>query len=610
MCSEQGFDAKAFVRGLTGKPGVYTMLDEAKTVIYVGKAKNLKKRVASYFTRTEPDPKTRVMVARVRAINVIVTHTEKEALVLENNLIKQLKPRYNIWFRDDKSYPCIYLSADHDFPRLSYHRGAKRGKGRYFGPYPNAGAVRNTLNLMKKLFRIRQCSDSFYANRTRPCLEYQIKRCSAPCVGLISKNEYQKAVTLGVLFLQGKNEKIMQSLLAPMQQAVDRLDYERAAQYRDQISNLRKIQARQYVVSATANIDAIACSYQEGTACIQIVFIRNGINQGSQSYFPAHSDNSNQESVISAFLPQFYLNKKNPPDFPKEIILQYKPENIELLEEVISAKVGRRITVKYRLRGARAKCLSLAQENAAVALAQHLAGKKQGRQRLRKLQEILHIDHDLKRMECFDISHTGGELTVASCVAFGREGPLKADYRKFNIADVTPADDCAAIAQAVLRRLSQAKADKIPDIIFIDGGKGQLNAAKKVLRALGLSKVLLIAVAKGPMRKAGLETLIIEKTDGKLHLATDSPALHLVQQIRDEAHRFALTGHRQRRQKNRNRSPLQDVVGIGNKRRRELLRYFGGLQGIANAGLSELVKVAGINQHLGQKIYDRFHAEK
>jgi excinuclease ABC subunit C len=603
------FDSVAFLKGLTGRPGVYRMLDESGKVIYVGKARNLKKRVSSYFTRADTSPKTRAMVAQIKGIEVTVTHTEKEALILENNQIKALKPRYNIWFRDDKSYPYIHLSTEHDFPGLSYHRGAKSKKGRYFGPYPTAGAVRNTLNLMKKLFKTRQCKDSFFANRTRPCLEYQIKRCSAPCTEFISQEDYQKDIEHSIMFLQGKNEQVIDSLLTPMRKASDALEYERAAHFRDQISNLRKLQESQYITAEKGNIDVIACWHKEGVACVLVFFIRNGLNQGSKTYFPKHPANTTPESILEAFLAQFYLKDSAVSGMPREILLSHEPENSKLLQEVISSHVKRQIKVKSHCRGDRAKWVRMAMENAELSLTQHLANKESRQHRTDKLNHFLNLEIPIQRMECFDISHTGGEATVASCVVFDAEGPLTTDYRKFNITNITPGDDYAAMEQAITRRYTRVKKEdgKIPDIIFIDGGKGQVGKAQKVLEELQLNEPILIGVAKGPSRKAGLETLIIERDNKQQHLPHDSPVLHLIQHIRDESHRFAITGHRQRRKKKRNQSTLENIEGIGQKRRQNLLRHFGGIQGITSAGVEDLAKVNGINKNLAQKIYDIFH---
>ncbi len=603
------FDSAAFLKGLTGRPGVYRMLDKSGKVLYVGKARNLKKRVSSYFTRADTSPKTRAMVAQIRGIEVTVTHTEKEALILENNQIKRLKPRYNIWFKDDKSYPYIYVSTNHDFPGLSYHRGAKSKKGRYFGPYPSAGAVRNTLYLMKKLFLTRQCKDNFFANRTRPCLEYQIKRCSAPCTEFISQEDYQKDIQHSIMFLQGKNEQVIDSLVTPMQEAADAQDYERAAHYRDQISNLRKLQESQYITATKGNIDVIACQVKEGIACVLVFFIRNGLNQGSQTYFPKHSANTVPELILEAFLAQFYLKDHAVSGMPEEILLSHEPGNSKLLQEVISTHAKRQIKIKRHVRGDRAQWVKMAVENADISLTQHLANKENRQLRTDKLSLVLQLEIPVQRMECFDISHTSGEATVASCVVFDSEGPLTTDYRKFNITNITPGDDYAAMEQAITRRYTRVKKEegKIPDIIFIDGGKGQVAKAQMALEELQINEPVLIGVAKGPSRKAGLETLIIERDDKQIHLPHDSPALHLIQHIRDEAHRFAITGHRQRRKKTRNQSPLENIEGVGQKRRQNLLRHFGGIQGITSAGVEDLAKVSGINKNLAQKIYDTFH---
>ena len=618
------FKATVFLQALTSKPGVYRMLDELGEVLYVGKAQNLKKRVASYFTGADTTPKTRAMIARVKDIEVTVTRTEKEALILENNQIKLLKPRYNICFKDDKSYPYIYLSAQLDFPRLSYHRGAKAKTGRYFGPYPSAGAVRNTLNLMKKLFMVRQCTDSFFANRQRPCLAYQIKRCSAPCVAFIGKKDYQEDVKRSILFLQGKNDQVMDGLLYRMQQASDALNYERAMRYRDRIKNLRKVQENQYITTEKGNIDVIACVYRKNIACVCAFFIRNGLNQGSKTYFPEDALNTTPKLIIEAFLAQFYLKTYMFGDLPDEILLSHAPYNSKLLEEVIRGHAQdnkttqgdkatqRQIKIKTHCRGERAKWVKMALENAELSLRLCLANKESQHRRTRELMRLLNLETPIQNMECFDISHMSGEATVASCVVFDAKGPKNADYRRFNITNITPGDDYAAMEQAITRRYARVKKEnaKIPDIIFIDGGKGQVSKAQKVLKALQLNEPILVGIAKGSSRQAGVETLIVQhgKNAKKcLHLPHDSPALHLIQHIRDESHRFAITGHRLRRKKARNRSPLENIDGIGQKRRQNLLQYFGGLQGVSSAAAEDLANVHGINKHLAQKVYDTFH---
>jgi len=610
MDNSSNFNPKSYLKTLTSKPGVYRMLDMDGKVIYVGKARNLKKRVASYFTRSnQQSPKTRVMVQAIANIEITVTHTENEALILENNLIKELRPRYNVWFKDDKSYPYIYLSSDQKFPRLSYYRGARKGKGQYFGPYPGAGAAKKTLHLLQKLFQVRSCKDSFFANRRRPCLQYQIKRCTAPCVDLISADEYQQDVKHAVMFLEGKNEEVIKALLEPMQMAADALDYERAAQYRDQISNLRKVQEHQYISTEGGDFDIIACCSANGMSCVQVIFIRGGLNLGSKSWFPKHVRESSEADIINAFIPQFYLDQQVKRTIPQEILLSHAPEEIQLLQEVLSAQAEKKIAIKHRLRGDRAKWVKMALENAGMNLNQQLATSASQQQRNQELKRVLNIDDSLERIECFDISHTQGEATVASCVVFGSEGAISSDYRRFNIEDITPGDDYAAMEQVLMRRYTRVKKEdgKLPDLILIDGGKGQIGAAKKVMEELQLNDIILVGVAKGPSRKPGLETIILEKEHKTITLPANSAALHLIQTIRDEAHRFAITGHRQRRKNARNKSSLESIEGVGNKRRQNLIRHFGGIQGIISAGVDDLAMVPGINKNLAQKIYDNFH---
>ena len=629
------FDSSAFLKTLPGRPGVYRMRDETGTVIYVGKAINLKKRLASYFRKNLDSPKTRVLVSHIREIEVTVTHTETEALLLENNLIKSLKPRYNVLYRDDKSYPSIFLSSEHDFPALSVHRGAQRRKGRYFGPYPSAGAVRETLNLLQKLFPVRQCEDSFYGNRSRPCLQYQIKRCTAPCVGLISKQAYAEDVEHAVMFLQGKSNEVIDALVQNMEQASKELAFERAARYRDQIASLRRIQEKQYISQGAGDFDVIAASTAGGLGCIQIFTIRGGRNLGNRSFFPRatgidiekDTPTENAAALLNAFLPQHYLNAEGGQggrDIPPEILLSHAPENMALLEQALCEQEGRKIRLATRLRGQRARWLNMAAQNADQALTLRLNSKANMLQRFEALQEALELTAMPTRLECFDISHTMGEATVASCVVFDLNGPLKSDYRRFNIEDITGGDDYAAMRQALSRRykrLQEGEA-KLPDILFIDGGKGQLSQAQAVLAELQISEVLLVGIAKGPERKPGKEVLwlcrpgsVSDPGSGLLEdvreiiLAPDAQALHLIQQIRDEAHRFAITGHRQRRQRKRNTSVLESIPGLGPKRRQQLLKQFGGLQEVARAGVEDLAGVSGISSALAQLIYDAFHLD-
>jgi excinuclease ABC subunit C len=555
------------------------------------------------------------MVSQIRGIEVTVTNTENEALLLENNLIKAHRPRYNILLRDDKSYPYIYLSAD-DFPRLSFQRGRRNKKGRYFGPFPSSAAVRESLNLLQKLFPVRQCEDSFYRNRTRPCLQYQIKRCSAPCVGYIEMEAYQEDVRHAVMFLEGKNNAIIDELVRRMEQASEELEFELAARYRDQIANLRRVQEKQYVMDegTTGNLDVIAAVEQSGVGCVQVFFIRNGRNLGNKTYFPRHTTDSDAAELLAAFLPQYYLGggAAQERQIPPEILVNQTLPEVELLEGVLAEQAGRKVTISARLRGDRARWLQLATTNAEQALSSHLTNRLNIMARFETLQEALELDDLPQRIECFDISHTMGEATVASCVVFDTNGALKSDYRRFNIEDITPGDDYAAMRQALTRRFKRLKQGegKFPDILLIDGGKGQLTQAEEVLEELQVIGVILIGVAKGPTRKPGVEQLILSGQDSPIILPADSPARHLIQQVRDEAHRFAITGHRQRRAKARRTSALEGIPGLGPKRRQQLLRQFGGLQEVARAGVEDLAKVKGISRQLAQGIYDAFHADE
>ena len=607
------FDAKEFLRHLTGRPGVYRMLDGAGEILYVGKAKNLKKRVASYFRRQGNSPKTEAMVAQIRNIEITITHTEGEALLLENNLIKAHRPRYNILLRDDKSYPYIFLSED-SFPRLGFHRGSRKAKGRYFGPYPSSASVRESLNLLQKLFPVRQCEDSFFRHRSRPCLQYQIKRCTAPCVGYIEPQEYQRDVELARLFLEGRNNDVIDALVQRMEQASAILEFERAASYRDQIVNLRRLQEKQYVMGVDGrDLDVIAAAQNGGGSCVQVFFIRGGRNLGNKSYYPQHSSQTELAELLGAFIPQYYLGSTaGERVIPAEILINAELPERDLLESVLSEQAGRKVGIKDSLRGERARWLQLAQTNAEQALASHLAHRQHMLGRFEALQEGLALDDIPQRIECFDISHTMGEATVASCVVFDTQGAVKADYRRYNIDGITPGDDYAAMAQALRRRFRKVQEGegKCPDILLIDGGKGQLSQAEQVLSELQIVGVVLIGVAKGPTRKSGVEQLILSGQDTPIILPVESPARHLIQQVRDEAHRFAITGHRQRRNKARKTSSLEGIAGLGPKRRQLLLRQFGGLQEVARAGVDDLCQVKGISRQLAQDIYDAFHADQ
>lgn len=605
------FDAHEFLKNVTNKPGVYRMLDAEGTVLYVGKAHNLKKRLTSYFHRSGLTTKTLALVSQIRQIEVTVTRSEKEALILENNLIKQLKPRYNILLRDDKSYPYIYLTSHQDFPRLSFYRGARSEKGRFFGPYPSAGAVRETLSLLQKVFPVRQCEDSFYRNRSRPCLQYQIKRCTAPCVNLVDKEAYREDVQHAEMFLEGKSTQVIDELVKRMETAAEKLDFERAVRYRDQIAKLRRIQEKQYVAAGAdsdRNIDVIVCIAKNGTACVQVFFIRRGLLLGNKNFFPAQVNDETLNDILSAFLPQYYLGK----EIPDEIIVSEDLTSQNLLEQVLTSESGHKVSITFGVRGERARWLEMAKVNAELALNTYLISKAGMRTRWEALQQAFDLPQTPERVECFDISHTMGEATVASCVVFGREGPGKNDYRRFNIENITPGDDYAAMKQALSRRYARLKRGegKLPDILFIDGGKGQIAQAEEVLNELDINNVCVMGIAKGPERRPGMETLFLSGRQGAIILPPDSPALHLIQQIRDEAHRFAITGHRQRRGKARTTSQLEQIPGLGPKRRRTLLTQFGGIQEVARAGVEDLANVQGISQELAQRIYDVFHADK
>ncbi|MBL4743254.1 MAG: excinuclease ABC subunit UvrC [Cycloclasticus sp.] len=600
-----GFDSEHFLKTLTQKPGVYQMIDHRDGCIYVGKAKNLKKRVSSYFNKSDKDPKKKVMLSHVQRIDIVVTHTEGEALLLESQLIKQLKPRYNICLRDDKSYPYIYLSSHHDFPRLTFHRGAKNKKGQYFGPYPSAGAVRDSMHVLQKLFTVRQCDDSYYKNRSRPCLQYQIKRCTAPCVGLISEKDYQDDVDHTVLFLEGKNNRLINGLVKKMERSADDLNFEKAAQFRDQIAQLRKIMERQYVSGKEGDIDVLACAIEQNIACVQVFFIRNGRHLGNRTFFPKMPNGKIEQEVLSAFLLQFYLDKK----LPKTLILSHDLIERSLMQEVINERAGRTVNLINKPRSDRARWLKMAKNNAETALRQKIESRENTRDRLSKLTDLLEMGNTIKRMECFDISHIQGDHTVASCVVFNEEGPLKADYRRFNITGVKAGDDYAALSQAVSRRFVRAKnkEHELPDILIIDGGKGQVSAVTQALRKIDAPEVFVIGISKGSDRKVGLEK-IVRASDGKqLIFPSDEPALLVVQQIRDEAHRFAISGHRQQRGKAKKKSALEQVDGLGPKRRQQLLKQFGGLREIQSAGVDDLCTVEGINTALAQRVYDFFH---
>lgn len=604
-----GFDHKTFLKNLTTQAGVYQMFDEAGSILYVGKAKNLKNRVSSYFRNTGLNSKTVALVGRIRQIEVTVTRSEAEALILEHNLIKSQRPPYNILLRDDKSYPYIFVSSEDDFPRISLHRGSRKKKGDYFGPYPNVGAVRSSLDFLQKTFRIRQCEDSVYRNRSRPCLQYQIKRCTGPCVELISKEDYQRDLRHTALYLRGDSEKLTTELANQMDAAAQDLDFEAAAQYRDQISALRRLQASQSIDAVNGEADVVALIREGGGVCVHVLFIRQGRILGSKSYFPSEKLAENEAEVLSAFLPQFYLGSSGR-EVPPEIIISDELEDQEAIAEALSLQAGRQISISAKVRSHRAKWRELALEAARQNLMARLASKQSQLKRFELLQDAMGLDEMPQRLECFDISHSSGELTVASCVVFDTGGPLKSDYRRFNIEGITGGDDYAAMEQALTRRYTRIKKGegKLPDVLLIDGGKGQLSAARRVMLELGIEGVRLLGVAKGTTRKAGFETLFFDNSTTELVLNSDSGALHLIQHIRDEAHRFAITGHKQRRDKKRNTSTLEDIPGVGAKRRRELLRHFGGLHEVKRASAEDLARVPTISKKIAEDIYSALHS--
>jgi len=599
------FDGKAFVSTLTSSPGVYRHFDAAGELLYVGKAGNLKKRVGSYFLKPRMEPRIAAMVAQIARVDITVTRTEGEALLLESQLIKSLKPRYNILLRDDKSYPYIYLSGGEDYPRLAFHRGARNLPGRYFGPYPSTYAVRESLSLMQKLFKVRQCEDSYFRNRSRPCLQHQIGRCTAPCVQLISTEDYRSDVRHAEMFLEGRSNAVIDELAEAMERASKSLQFERAATLRDQVAALRQLQAQHHVQGASADMDVIACRIESGMACISVLFFRNGISLGTRDFFPRLPLDAEPADVLAQFIAQYYLDRP----VPRELILCEPVADQEILAELLAQQSGHAVELKSSVRGDRAQFLQMAERNAQASLTARLASRQTLGARFDDLQKILELATSPRRIECFDISHTMGEATVASCVVFGPEGPEKSHYRRFNIAGITPGDDYAAMHQALTRRFRKvAEGEGVrPDILLIDGGNGQVAQALDVLKELGVTGIEVVGVAKGPGRRAGEETLVLADSGRELHPGSSSPALHLVAAVRDEAHRFAISGHRKRREKARERSVLEEVQGIGARRRSALLKAFGGLAGVESAGVEELMQVKGIDRGLAERIYASLH---
>ena len=605
------FDAKTFLKSLTQRPGIYQMVADDGRVLYVGKARNLRKRVASYFRSSGLSPKTRALVSRIARVDVTVTDTEVEALILEQNLIKQYRPPYNVLLRDDKSYPYLYLSSGDDFPRIAFHRGSKRKQGRYFGPYPSVAAVRETLAFLQKTFRVRQCEDSFFRNRSRPCLQYQIKRCTGPCVGLVSAEEYARDVRHTELFLEGRNDQIIRELQKEMDAASATLAFERAAGLRDRIVALRQVQSEQIIESGQGNIDVVGAACAGDQACIHMLYIRHGRMVGSRSFHLRMPLEDDPGSLVTEFISQFYIGASGARQLPREVLTGVENVDGILVGDAISRALGKKVEVKTRVRATRARWCELAQRAAEQNLAGRMASRQNILERLESLRDTLGLDQVPERVECFDISHSSGEATVASCVVFGTEGALKSDYRRFNIEGVAAGDDYAAMAQAITRRFTRLKSGegKIPDILLIDGGKGQLRIARDCLAELGIAGVTIVGVAKGTTRKPGLETLYLADDDSGQPVRPQAPALHLIQQIRDEAHRFAITGHRQRRDRKRSESSLEGIPGVGPKRRRELLRHFGGHREVASASVAELSKVPGLSRKVAETIYSALHNE-
>jgi len=588
------FDAKSFIAGLPGLPGVYRMQGKDGEALYVGKARDLKKRVSSYFQKTAQSPRIQMMLGQVAAVEVTATRSEAEALLLENNLIKSLAPRYNILFRDDKSYPYLAITG-HAFPRLGFHRGAKDKQHRYFGPFPHAYAVRESIQLLQRVFRLRTCEDTVFANRSRPCLLHQIQRCTAPCTGRISAEKYAEDVRNAELFLEGREDDVIGNLNEKMKASAQGRHYEEAAIYRDQVRALSRMQARQYVESNRGvDADVVACAIDGGIACVNLVMIRTGRHVGDRSFFPSNADGAAEAEVISAFLEQHYLEQPAPPLIVTGEEVELDLENIEII---------------HPSHGERRVWLDMARKNALLAIAQRVRDRATQEGRLQALREALGLPEGAQRIECFDISHTMGEATVASCVVYDRQQMQKSEYRRFNIRDITPGDDYAAMRQVLGRRYERvsAEAGRIPDLVLIDGGRGQVSAARSALVELGLHQVCVVGVAKGPERKPGLEELILESEARSLELPPTNPGLHLIQAIRDEAHRFAVVGHRARRGKSRTTSMLNEIPGIGAKRRQALIEHFGGLRGVQAAAIDDIAKVEGISRALAERIYKHLH---
>ncbi len=599
------FDAKSFVDSLPARPGVYRMLDEAGEILYVGKARNLKSRVGSYFQPSNVQPKVLALVAKTARMEVTIANSDTEALLLEYNLIKKHRPRFNVVLRDDKSFPYLHVETQHEFPRLSFYRGSRKEPGRYFGPYPSAGAVRDTLQQLQKLFRLRNCEDSYFANRSRPCLQYQIQRCTAPCVGLIAADSYARDVGGAIKVLEGRNDEVHDELARRMEAAAAELQFEEAARVRDQLAKLKAVQAQQIVTAhADHDADVIAAAAGNGEYCVALMFVRAGRSLGSTTFFPK-AQFADLPEVLGAFIAQYYLERECPP----EIIVEMDFEERPLLEATLAQRSGHKVRIAASVRGIRARWLDMMHTNAEQALTMRGLARASVESSLEDVREAFDLEETPHRVECFDISHTGGTDTVASCVVFGEEGPLKSEYRRFNISGIQPGDDYAAMHQALTRRYKRVRDGETPkpDILLIDGGKGQLAEAARVLEELAVSGIALIGVAKGADRRPGQEQLFLLGQDTPTILAPDSRALHLIQRVRDEAHRFAITGHRRKRAKRHSQSILETIPGLGPVKRRELLKQFGGLQGILRAGIDDFVQIRGLGRDLAEVIYEHLH---
>ncbi|MFT4059687.1 MAG: excinuclease ABC subunit UvrC [Legionella sp.] len=608
-----------FLTKLPNESGIYRMLDAEGIVLYVGKASNLKKRVSSYFNKQNAGAKTRSLVSQITTIEISVTRSETEALLLESNLIKTLRPKYNVLLRDDKTYPYIHLSKHSHFPRIESFRSKKKPlSGNFFGPYPSVTAVKDTIVIIQKVFKLRNCRDSYFNTRSRPCLQYQINRCTAPCVGYISTEEYQRSVRDAIRFLQGKSQQLLDELATRMDKAVQELNFEEAAVLRDQIKNLRLVQEQQGMMQLNGDADAIAIEVTPGFACIQCVTIREGQVIASQSFFPSVPQQSLEEELsladlwqqaFDAFISFYYLD--TPERIPPLIITHHALIDHQALQELLSQQRGKICKIQTNPRGTKSRWLDFAMNNLRVAIAEFVSKHSTMHSRFQELEQFLGLEKPIERMECFDISHTQGEATIASCVVFDREGPSNSNYRRFNIEGITPGDDYAAMEQALTRRFKRLlEAQSLPDVLIIDGGKGQVSVARRVLDSLNVHDVFILGVAKGPERKAGWEKLILVHEEHEISLSDESKALHLLQHIRDEAHRFAITAHRKKRNKKRLESTLEDIEGVGAKRRQTLLHRFGGIRELSKAPVEEIAKVPGISEHLALRIYHYFHAQE